>query len=460
MDAVQAWPDDDCSRPSARGPGRVTPRLRDVSETMLWALHNRATEAARPDGVLNDPDSIKIYQAIDYDFLRHFGDPAGSLAARGAAIDTALKRWLADHPDGFIVSLGEGLETQARRVDNGRMRWLSVDLPDAISLREHFLKPTDRFRHIRAGALDPVWMDAVDPARRVFIVAQGLLMYLRPADVSRLFRDIADRFPGADMVFDVVPRWFSYLTMIGLNQTQHYRLPPMPWGIDRNQVRPTLRRWHPRLGEIAFLDYRMPRGPFRWSASLARNQHPSLIHITIGSAPCQSVVRTKQMTTNEADRSRTDTIGDMLSLATRTAGSNSDLAIASGQVIAKRVALGVAAAVNPMAADHAEFARMIPEKVEAFSAAGMAMIEQSEAVRNHFTRIASHEAMTTARATIGMATCFDPMAIIAAQGAFARAWFDRATHNFMALGMMALGAQAAAMHPLHAAVAANTERLG
>jgi O-methyltransferase involved in polyketide biosynthesis len=32
------------------------------------------------------------------------------------------------------VSLGEGLETQGRRVDNGRLRWLSVDLPDAIRL--------------------------------------------------------------------------------------------------------------------------------------------------------------------------------------------------------------------------------------------------------------------------------------------------------------------------------------
>jgi hypothetical protein len=31
-----------------------------------------------------------------------------------------------------------------------------VDLPDAIRLREHFLVPTHRFRHIAASALDPV----------------------------------------------------------------------------------------------------------------------------------------------------------------------------------------------------------------------------------------------------------------------------------------------------------------
>jgi hypothetical protein len=164
------------------------------------------------------------------------------------------------------------------------------------------------------------------------------------------------------------------------------------------------------------------------------------------------------MTLNPADASST-AMSDMLALATRTAGSSSDLAIAAGQIVAKRVALGMAAAVNPMTADHDEFARMVPEKVEAFSAAGVAMFEQSEEVRSRITRFASHEVMTAARAAIEMATCCDPLAVWEAQGKFARAWFDRAAANFMALGMLALSAQAAAMSPLQLAVAANTERL-
>jgi hypothetical protein len=72
------------------------------------------------------------------------------------------------------------------------------------------------------------------------------------------------------------------------------------------------------------------------------------------------------------------------------------------QIIAKRISLGLAAVVNPMAADLAEFARIVPEKVEAFSAAGIAMFEQSKLVRNQITRFASDEVMTSARATIEM----------------------------------------------------------
>ena len=72
-------------------PTWITPALADVSETMLWALHNRATEARRRDGVLADPESPRIHEMIDYAFTRHFGEPAGYLAARSAVIDRTLR---------------------------------------------------------------------------------------------------------------------------------------------------------------------------------------------------------------------------------------------------------------------------------------------------------------------------------------------------------------------------------
>jgi O-methyltransferase involved in polyketide biosynthesis len=268
----------------------IVPGMTGVSETMLWSLYNRASEARRDDAILIDPDSVHIQSAMDYDFARHFGDPGGLLAARAAEIDRVLRSWIARHPDGIVVSLGEGLETQARRVDNGRMRWLSVDLPDAIGLRERFLAPTDRFRHAAVSALDPVWMDDVDASAGVFIVAQGLLMYLPPERVRELFVSIADRFPGAELAFDAIPRWFSDLTMRGLKQTSSYRLPAMPWGLNRNDIEPTLRRWHAGVVSVTFLAYESPRGLPLLVADLAkripvaRHAVPSLVHVSI--APC------------------------------------------------------------------------------------------------------------------------------------------------------------------------------
>lgn len=161
-----------------------------------------------------------------------------------------------------------------------------------------------------------------------------------------------------------------------------------------------------------------------------------------------------------ADTNGGHTINHMIEAATKTANRGSDLAMAAGQIISARVALMGAAATDPMGADHAELGRMVPEKVEAFSAAGMIMMEHSNQAGLEMTRLASDEMMTAATATMAMATCTDPLQLMEAQGAFAAAWFDRLTTNFVAMGMMALKAQDAAMKPIQDTVAANTERLG
>ena len=454
----RAWP----SVADTRG---IAPGLAGVSETMLWALHNRATEAARADGVLVDPDSIRIRQAIDYDFAGQFGDPAGSLAARAAGIDGLLRRWIRRHPEGMVVSLGEGLETQARRVDDGRVRWLSVDLPDAIRLREHFIAPTDRFRHVAASALDFSWMDAVDPSCGVFIVAQGLLMYLEPAEVRRLLCAVAERFPGCEMVFDVVPPWFSSLTLRGLNQTPRYCLPPMPWGISRDDLADTLRGWHPRLTGLGFLDYRAPRGlPFLLANLLdgipgGRNAAPSLVHVAV--APAREYLPTlrKQSMIANDDEPSANFCGAFAEAA-ETVGRGNDLAFAASGIVAKRVALGLAAAMNPMQADHVELGRILPEKVEAFSAAGWILLEQTGATGQHIAQLASDEVFTTARAAMAMAGCASPAALASAQVKLAVDWFNRAASNSLAVGMRALRAQDAAMLPIRQTVTSNAERLG
>jgi hypothetical protein len=152
-------------------------------------------------------------------------------------------------------------------------------------------------------------------------------------------------------------------------------------------------------------------------------------------------------------------LNGVMEVATRNANSGNDLAIAAGQVIAKRVALGMAAVFDPMGADHVEFGRMVPEKMEAFSAAGMIMMQKAGQAGEQFTQFASDAVMTATRATFAMAGSSSPMAMAETQGRFAMAWFEQAAANFMAMGMLALGAHEAAMVPIQETIAANTERL-
>ncbi|BCG05532.1 putative O-methyltransferase OmT (plasmid) [Paraburkholderia sp. PGU19] len=269
------------------GAPKLVSNLDGVSETMLWTLYDRACEARRRDSDFDDVDSVRICDGIDYDFAGHFGKPDGSFAARAAEIDHLLMRWLERHPDGLVVSLGEGLETQARRVDNGRMNWLTVDLPAAIELRERFLPSCRRFRHIGSNVLDVEWMDGIEAGAPVFVIAQGLFMYLEPDAVKHLFIQIAERLPGAEIAFDVIPRWFSQLTLLGVMQTPHYRLPPMPWGVNGDEIEAQLRAWSSSIGSLRVLAYGAPRGWPKLTEDLFRanpltQRHlPYLVHVTL-----------------------------------------------------------------------------------------------------------------------------------------------------------------------------------
>jgi O-methyltransferase involved in polyketide biosynthesis len=238
---------------------RTPASLSGIPETLLWTLYQRAAEARRPDTALHDARAVQLMEAIEYPFEEKFG--GGELgqwqALRARCFDLEVMAFERANPGGTVVALGEGLETQFWRVDDGRVRWLTVDLPETIELRRRLLPPeTPRQRMIGGSALERIWLDEVDPSRGLFITAQGLLMYLDPADVHRLVAAIAARFPGAAMVLDGVPRWFSARTVKGRMTRHGYMAPPMPWALDAAE-KERLRALHPG---IVLRDLLPPRG--------------------------------------------------------------------------------------------------------------------------------------------------------------------------------------------------------
>jgi O-methyltransferase involved in polyketide biosynthesis len=243
----------------AKPMAQIAPDLTGVPETMLWTLHNRASEARRPDGILRDPKAVEIYEALDYDYVGSFGEAEPFHALRAVFFDNELRAFLKDHPDGVIVNLGEGLETQRFRVESDEALWLCVDLPDAIAIRERFMEPDERHRHLAVSALDRSWFDAVPEGRAVYVTAQGLLMYFTPEDVERLIRDMAARFPKAKLCFDHIPEWLSKKTLKGWRRGRNYVTPKMSWGVNQCDVAPTLRKWA-AVDRVETFPYRFERG--------------------------------------------------------------------------------------------------------------------------------------------------------------------------------------------------------
>jgi O-methyltransferase involved in polyketide biosynthesis len=214
--------------------------LQGIPETSLWTLYMRASEAGRPDTVLPDPKAVDLLEAIDFPFEERFGSArmAQWQALRARTFDDEVRRFLAAHLDGTVVALGEGLETQFWRVDNGRASWLTVDLPEILAIRAELLPGDGRLRSLACSALDDAWMDEVDVAQGLLITAQGLLMYFEPEQVHGLIERIRRRFPDAELVFDAIPRWLAERSQKGqLKGPTGYEPPPWLWGIDSKERR-------------------------------------------------------------------------------------------------------------------------------------------------------------------------------------------------------------------------------
>jgi O-methyltransferase involved in polyketide biosynthesis len=234
---------------------KVDLALEGVPETLLWTLHHRAVEARRRDAVLDDPLAIELVEHIDYPFERRFGARAWLgqwQALRARCFDREIRRFLSAHPDGTVVALGEGLETQFWRVDNARVTWVSVDLPESIAARQRLLPHGERQRELACSALDTGgWMGEADAGRGLLLTAQGLLMHFRREEVHGLLRACAERFPGSDLVFDAVPAWATRIQPPPMDDG--YVPPRWTWGLDRSEERALS-----SLGELRPL--RLPRG--------------------------------------------------------------------------------------------------------------------------------------------------------------------------------------------------------
>ncbi len=57
-------------------------RLEAVSETLLWTLYHRATEARRRDAVLRDPKAVELIETIDFP-SRSGSGPRGRVGRNG-----------------------------------------------------------------------------------------------------------------------------------------------------------------------------------------------------------------------------------------------------------------------------------------------------------------------------------------------------------------------------------------
>ena len=185
-----------------------------VCQTLLIPLVARARGGeCFPGLACHDRAAEQLIAQLDLDLQHYLQDRATvqNILWRTRVVQEAGRSFFREHPNSLGVNLGCGLSQHFQWLDNGRNRWLDSDLPEVIALRQTCL-PADAARqhHAELDLRTPGWWQRLALPRGpasppVFVLCEGVLMYLHPAEVQAVLAEFAEEAPpGSRMMLDTM----------------------------------------------------------------------------------------------------------------------------------------------------------------------------------------------------------------------------------------------------------------
>ncbi len=167
----------------------------DIQETALIPLAIKASETARPNARIKDLKAKEIIDTLGVDVSKY--DPFLSherVVARTIMFRNQLKALLRDHPDALCINLGCGFDDKFSQVDNGKLQWFDVDLPDQIAVRRKVYADRERCKMLEGSALDGEWTQQLPKAKMNIIVMEGVLEYFSKEQVRTCLNMLCNSF--------------------------------------------------------------------------------------------------------------------------------------------------------------------------------------------------------------------------------------------------------------------------
>ena len=188
-------------------PVKISQSLEGVSETLLITLYVRARESQRPDAMIKDEKAVAMVNQIDRDFsrLRMRRHDEVAVIMRMNKFDSHVRNFLERSPDAVVVHIGCGLDTRFERVDNGRVEWFDLDIPDVMALRQKLIRSeSSRYHTLATSVFEAGWLEEVSrfKPRPCMFIAEGVLPYFEESQVKSLFLTLRDHFTGCELVCD------------------------------------------------------------------------------------------------------------------------------------------------------------------------------------------------------------------------------------------------------------------
>lgn len=191
---------------------KIKPTLNGAVETMLQSFYARAKYSKSKNCKFYDAKAVEIVDKLDYDFDDAHSDSTmgNGVIARSIVLDELVGDFIKKNPDCVVVNIACGLDTRFYRMDNGRITWYNLDLPETIEVRDQIYNEHGRVSTIGASAFDPSWPEKVTVRGKMLFVIEGLSMYLTAEENAKMLSIIRDNFDNAYVIMEcLAKKWVN-----------------------------------------------------------------------------------------------------------------------------------------------------------------------------------------------------------------------------------------------------------
>ena len=191
---------------------KIKPELNGAAETMLQSFYARAQYSLSRKHKFYDAKAVEMVEKIDYDFSKASKDSTmgSGVIARTIVFDELVKKYIDQNPDCTVVNIACGLDTRFYRMDNGRITWYNLDLPETASVREQIYQEKGRVSTIGCSVLEDVWAKEIKVRGKMLFIVEGLSMYLTEEENAKMLGIIRDYFENATVLLEcLAKKWVN-----------------------------------------------------------------------------------------------------------------------------------------------------------------------------------------------------------------------------------------------------------
>ncbi len=247
-----------------------------IPSRLLEPLWLRSRESLVDNGQVYDPVAATACRQckLNPDCLKGNIDQKQLLYTTLAAqCDAVVSQFMKRHPSGWVVNVGCGLDTRFFRLDNGRCRWLELDIDENLLWRQKLFHRSERYQ-MHCGSVNNLdWLQSfpIRDGEPLMVVCELALLGCNMAQLTAFLHALGRRFRQFEACFVVAGDLCESRPgkLMGCDSYAHGLKDPhcllnlIPWAdsmtlhspIDKPCMR--WRIWQRLLNRINFLKYRV-----------------------------------------------------------------------------------------------------------------------------------------------------------------------------------------------------------